>query len=261
MPSSRRAMLAAGATGTLALTAGCLDFVLGDGLEFEADRAAPADAALEETGYDEDEISEESFEETVEFGVERDVTASFWVSSYTNELSAADVSADDVDVSDDETEYDEDDLEQYEDEDLEQYEDEIGGDDDDALDSGPTDVDGSTFVAVSSPAVEVLGRTFNPLAEMDNEELLEEFMGEVDADADAVEHEETNSLDVLGDERDVDLFRGETQQGGESVTVDILLSSFVHEDDHIVLVGSYPDIVEGESEAVETLMESVEHPA
>lgn len=221
MTTSRRSLLAAGTTGTIALTAGCLDFLTGDGpLKFTAERVAPTDAALEETGFEEDTVEKESFEETIDVGVERDVEASIWVSIYTKQLAE-------------------------------------------------WDQDAGVFAAVSAPGMEVGGRTINPLEELSNRELLEEFLDEVETGTgiDDLEYEESDELTVLGEDRTVETFSGRTEYNGLEVDVAIELASFVHEDDLIVLLGSYPTPLEelpemdlSESENVERLMESVQHP-
>lgn len=217
MTTSRRTFLAAGATGALALTAGCLDFVLGDGpLELEAERAAPSDATLDATGYEEYEVKEESIEETVDVGVERDVRASVWTSVYSKDV-----------------EY-----------------------------QGQT-FEGSFFAAVSIPDFSVLGRSFNPVADLSNEELLEEFIDQLDGDQgsiDDITHEESFALEILDDGRDVDVFEGETEHDGQQVDVEITLTSFSHDDDLLVLLGSYPAALAEESANAEELMESVDHP-
>ncbi|APX96208.1 DUF6517 family protein [Natronorubrum daqingense] len=218
MNYSRRALLAAGATGGLALTAGCLDFVRGDGpLELSAEQVRPTDDALEETEYDEYEIDEQSMEETVDVGVERDIEATIWSSVYSKEIDYQGI-----------------------------------------------EEEACFFAAVSIPDVSVLGYSLNPIDDMDNDELLEEFMGEVDsehADFDNVSHADSFSLDILDDSRDVDRFEGETEIAGQQVDVDIGVTSFSHDDDVLVLLSSYPADLEEESEHAETLMESVEHPA
>ncbi|GAB3674832.1 DUF6517 family protein [Halopiger thermotolerans] len=218
MPTTRRSLLAAGTTGTIALTAGCLDVVLGNGpLEFQADRAAPTDAALEETGYEETRVEEQSIDETVQVGnVERDVSASMWLSLYSK-----------------------------------------------ARDLQGETIDASVFAAVSIPAIEVAGRSFNPIEGMSNEELLEEVMNRAGDDFSSVgnvSHEESFGLDILGDGREVDVFSGETEFNGRTVEVEISLTSFSHEGDLLILVGSHPKPFAEESANVEVLMESVEHP-
>ena len=218
MNYSRRSLLAAGATGGVALTAGCLDFVRGDGpLVLSSEQVRPTEDALEETEYDEYDIDEQSMEETIDVGIERDVEATIWSSVYSKEI------------------------------DFQGFEEEA-----------------CFFAAISIPDVSVLGYSLNPIEDMDNEELLEEFMGEIDsehADFDNVSHADSFSLDILDDSRDVDRFEGETEIAGQQVDVDIGVTSFGHDDDVLVLLSSYPADLEEESEHAETLMESVEHPA
>ncbi|AHF99520.1 hypothetical protein HALLA_12695 [Halostagnicola larsenii XH-48] len=218
MTSSRRAFLAAGVTGSLALSAGCLDFVTGDGpLEFSSDRVAPTDSALEETGFDEMSVEEETFEETVEAGVEREVKANFWLSSYAKAL-------------------------------------EIQGQSEEA----------TAFVAVSTPDMSVAGRSFNPIDGMDSEELLDEFRGQIengDTDIQDIKHEETFSVSILDESRDIDLLRGQTEYRGEAIDIELVVASFAHEGDYLVLAGMYPEMFQDEGVNVEMLLESVEHPA
>ena len=217
MTPSRRTVLAAGATGALALTAGCVDFVLGNGpLEIEAERAAPADAVLEETDYEEDEIEQETVEESVDVGVERDVEATVRSSTYAKEITFRD-----------------------------------------------TEDDGCFFAAVSIPDVSVAGRSFNPLEEKSNEELLAEFRDELEGEYDSIDdltHRESFGLEVLGDGRPVDVFEGETTYAEERIDVDVAVTSFAHEGDLLVLIGTYPAALAGEGANVEELMESVDHP-
>ncbi|SEP90918.1 DUF6517 family protein [Natrinema salaciae] len=218
MTSTRRSLLAAGATGTIALTAGCLDFVLGNGpLEFTAERVAPTDQALADTEYAEQTVEEKAMKRSEEVaGIERDFKASIWTSVYTKEV-------------------------EYHGQKLE----------------------GSAFAAVSVPGMEVAGQSVNPLDDMSNEQLLEEFLGRVDTEHGQIRdirHEESFSLDILGDGRDVDTFVGKTELEGETVDIEITVASFDHEDDLLVLLGVLPKMLTEESANVEVLMESVEHP-
>ncbi|NGM69499.1 hypothetical protein G6M89_10865 [Natronolimnobius sp. AArcel1] len=216
MTLSRRSLLGAGATGAIALTAGCLDFVTGDGpLEFEANQAAPSADALADTGYEESAIEHEAIHEEVDVGIEREVRASLWASLYTKEREL----------------------------------------------QGQTEEAGF-FGAVSIPGIEVLGRSFNPLADLDGEELLEELMSQLDdgQEIENIAHEDSFGLEILGDGREVDVFGGEAEYGGETLEVEIMLTSFIHEDDLLVLLGTYPRLLAEESANIEHLLESVEHP-
>ncbi len=216
MNTSRRTFLAGGATLGLAMTAGCLEFVTGDApLEFDAQRVAPSEATLAETGYNKQSIDQETIEETVDIGVEREIRAAFWLSTYTNELD-------------------------YQGESRE----------------------AGLFAAVSLPGMSILGQSFNPLEDMSHEELLDEFLAEAgEDDIENIEHDESFSLQILEADREVDLFVGETEMDGETVEVTIAVTSFEHEDDFIVLLGSYPDLLADEGPNIEVLMESIEHPA
>ncbi|AFZ74077.1 DUF6517 family protein [Natronobacterium gregoryi] len=220
MTTSRRSLLAAGATGTVALTAGCLDFVLGNSpLEFTADRVAPIDTALAETGYEKDDVDERSVEETVDIGVDREVRASLWVSVYAKELR-------------------------------------------------DQSHDASVFASISAPAMEIGSRTINPLTDLSSRELLAEFLDEIEFDSgiEDLEYEDSTELEILDEKRDVETFAGTTEYDGLEVDIEVVLTSFGHDDDLLVLLGSYPDfdddpgVMTDEDENVERLLQSVEHP-
>ncbi|OLZ40895.1 hypothetical protein A6E15_07775 [Natrinema saccharevitans] len=220
MTLSRRSLLAAGATGTIALTAGCIDVVLGnEPLAFDSDAVRPTDDALEETGYAEDDISERTIDRSVELpgGVERRVEASISTAVYSK-----------------------------------------------AVEYQGEERDGAAFAAVSIPGMEVAGRSLNPIDDLSNEELIDRFLGGFEGgqgDISDIQHQETFGLDILGDGREVDAFLGESELGGEPIDVEIKLTSFDHEGDLLVLLGTYPKLLTEESANAEVLLESVEHPA
>jgi len=219
MTPSRRSFLAAGATGTLALTAGCLDVVLGNGpLEFDADRVAPTADALASTGYQESDVSDETIERTVELpgGIEREVRATIWQSIYTK-----------------------------------------------AVDYAGQTSEGAAFAGVSIPGMQVAGRSLNPLGELSNAELLERFLEQIPSDHGKISdltQEESFGLDILGEGRNVDLFVGKSELEGETIDIELKLTSFNHEGDLLVLLGTYPKMLTAESANAEELMESADHP-
>lgn len=273
MTISRRTALAGGVTGLAAFTAGCLDFVLGDGpLEFEAERAAPSDGTVDASGYEERETMQETIEEELEAaGVEREVHATVWLSSYTKEVEFDEV-PDDIDSEQVPEEYDSEEIpEEYDPEEIpEEYDPEEVPEDEFDSEQVPdefeeTSAEAAAFAAVSTPDVSIAGQTFNPIEEMDNEELIEEFASEMETDSielEDVEQIETVSLSILGEDRDVDLLRGQSELHGETVDIDILMSSFANDDDYLVLAGLYPEMLTDQERAyAEDLLESVEHPA
>ncbi|WP_254524231.1 DUF6517 family protein [Natrinema caseinilyticum] len=123
--------------------------------------------------------------------------------------------------------------------------------------------EGAAFAAVSIPGMEVAGRSLNPLDEMSNKELLERFMDQVQTDQGAIRnvtHEESFELEVLGDARTVDTFIGESELEGETIEIEINVTTFSHEGDMLVLLGLLPKMLTEESANVEVLVESAEHP-
>lgn len=214
-------MLAAGATGLGALTAGCLGFALGnEPLEFDAARVEPSGETLESTGYAETDVERERIEETVEVaGVSREVRASFWTAVYEKTVEIEDIES-----------------------------------------------ESAVFAAVSTPAMEVLGQEFNPLADLDDEELLVEFLGEAGGEFDdlgELSPEESFEHPILGAEREVTVFTGSTEPAGEleeELEVDLLVTSFDHADDFLVLVGGHPRLDPEERFNIEDLLASVDHP-
>lgn len=113
------------------------------------------------------------------------------------------------------------------------------------------------------PAVEILGRSFNPLEDLGNNELVERLLEEVDSEAgqiEDIEHRESFGLEILGDGRDVDTFVGESTFDGEEIEIELTLTSFVNEDDLLVLLGTHPEMLAEESANIEELLESVDHP-
>ncbi|QLG48347.1 DUF6517 family protein [Natrinema halophilum] len=218
MTLSRRSLLAAGATGTIALTAGCLGFVLGnEPLTFDSDRVAPTDEALGDAGYEEQSVKEDSIERSEEVaGIERDFKASFWRSVYTKKVEYMGQKR-----------------------------------------------EGAAFAAVSIPGMEVAGRSLNPLDDMSNERLLERFLNQIETDQGAIKnitHQDSFDLEILGGGRTVDTFLGESELEGETIDIEIKVTSFSHEGDMLVLLGLLPKMLTEESANVEVLMESAEHP-
>lgn len=216
----RREVLAAGAVGAVALTAGCIGFVRGEeALELSAEPAMPSEETVSATEFVEDAIDGEEIDETIELeGVEREVTASIWSASYERTV-------------------------------------EIGG----------RETDGAFYASISIPSAEVLGYSINPLDHLDGEDLIGEFEDEFDDDdaEDAVSdmtHDGTRRVGVLGEERDIEVFVGESEVEGEDVELSILLGRVNHEGDLIILVGVYPSMFADVGVEIEDLMESTEHP-
>ncbi len=214
--TTRRSLLVAGGTATVALTAGCLDFIRGDApLEVAADPVLPSEEALEETGYTEQHKGWEGISEEV---AGREVEIAGWTAAYTNDITIQDQTQ-----------------------------------------------EGALFACISMPRVEIAGTALNPLADMDTDELLEEFGSELEGEYQDLDEPEptgnTIELEVLGDVRTIDEYETEATLEGEDITVLLWVASFANEDDTIVLLGGFPEQLPDEGVEIERLMESVEHPA
>lgn len=224
MPTRRQAL---GATaGVLAgSTAGCLDAVpfLGDSpLEFEAAAASVPDVALEDTGYEEHRIRDVIIERTFEAGGQSQDVV---VTNWQSEYDRA------VDLAD------------------------IGVGTEQRLQA-------AIFVVLSTPQVDVLGRAFNPVADMDSEELAEMVQERYEG-IDELQQVGEDPASVGGESTTASEFETEAElaETGESVDLTLHITEAVESgDDLLVTIGGYPrDIQEQEKEHVFALMDAVEH--
>lgn len=118
------------------------------------------------------------------------------------------------------------------------------------------------FAVVSVPEVEVLGRSFNPVEDMSNEEMLDRFQSEMSDDYQDANFtaEETKQVDgVLGERANVTRFTGTTEFDGEEIEIAVYVTKVKHEGDWIVMLGAHPTQRPEEEFNVEQLMQSVEH--
>ncbi|GAB6879218.1 hypothetical protein JCM17823_14920 [Halorubrum gandharaense] len=119
----------------------------------------------------------------------------------------------------------------------------------------------AVFSVVSTPSVSVLGRPFNPVAEMDTDELAERMQDSYE-NVRNLERDGETTVEVLGEPVEVARFVGEATLVNGSVSVDIVLhvsEPTAAGDDLVVCVGAYPAAIDDEA-AVRTLLEGVEHP-
>ena len=288
---TRRRLLAAGTIGLAAL-GGCLEFATGDGpLRETAQPAAVDDAALSETGYERTDERTETVSESVEVaGQTRTVEAVNQVVTYERSVSAAallgngtdgEALVDDTDALPNDTEELPDDLpddlpNDYDGELPADVADRAAGDNTTGDDGSADDTSGdeasgeavddrqggsSRFILLTTPSFSIAGQSFNPVGEMDNEELLSLLSGEFDGLSVGEGVEETTAT-VLGTETTVSTFEAEMEQNG--LTVDLLLeiTAVAHDGDYVVGVGGYPRAIEStEADHVDRLFSGLVHPA
>lgn len=118
----------------------------------------------------------------------------------------------------------------------------------------------AVFTVLSTPQVNVLGRTFNPVADMERDDLAELVQERYEA-VENVEHESGYVTEMLGEDVDVSRYGADGRIAGTDVTIDLALhvSDAVDSgDDFVVGFGAYPEIVD-DGDAVRRLLAGVEH--
>ncbi|WP_299233118.1 DUF6517 family protein [Natronomonas sp.] len=110
-----------------------------------------------------------------------------------------------------------------------------------AVDLGPIGSPrAAAFIVLTSPQITLVGREFNPIAEMSAEELI----GMIEADFDRINNAELVSegeATVLGQETTEALFEAEAQVGGVPIDLNVHITESVRTtSDHLVTVGVYP---------------------
>lgn len=222
---SRRKLLGAAGVALASGTAGCLDqlpFVGDEAIEFEATPASVPESVLDETGYEEHQTEEVAVERTFEAGGQ----------------------SQDVVVTNWQAEYDR------------------------AVDLGDAGLPvgerlrAAIFTALSTPQVEVLGETFNPVGDMDTEELAEMVQERYDG-IDRMDHVGDTTATVAGESTTVGEFETEAElvETGDGVDLTLHIGEAVPSgDDFLVAIGGYPTPLQAsEEEHIFTMMDAIEH--
>lgn len=116
----------------------------------------------------------------------------------------------------------------------------------------------AVFVLLSTPEVELLGRTFNPVGDMSNRELLERVQssyGRMEIGASVG----STTVTALGTETTVEKFSGTARIDGTDLDVYVHVTKIEHEGDFVVAIGVYPQQLPSEEERVLTLVRNVRH--
>lgn len=124
---------------------------------------------------------------------------------------------------------------------------------------GLEELEAGVFSVITSPKVVVADRQFNPLADMDNEEIVDRIQDQYEnLSIDGV----TGKRAVEGLDQSVSV---ETYEGTATfvtgVDVDVLLDVAQpdHRNDHVVIVGVYPADIPEERDRIDTLIGGLEH--
>ena len=119
---------------------------------------------------------------------------------------------------------------------------------------------GALFAVLTTPAIEVLGRTMNPVAELGTGELARRLLAEYEGFGNLRE-EGTETVTVLGTETEVGLFRTDAEiAAGVTTEVRIHVAEAVRAgEDFVIAVGAYPTLASGEADSVRTMMQAIRH--
>lgn len=128
-----------------------------------------------------------------------------------------------------------------------------------SVDFGPVgSIEAAMFAVFSTPQIEIASKTFNPIGEMSNRQLLEQMASQYDglSIGDSVD---TRDVSMLGQTVTVERYEATTTYQDQEVPIYLLLTRVQHDEDFVVTVGGYPRRVSGEESNVYTLIENVEH--
>jgi hypothetical protein len=115
------------------------------------------------------------------------------------------------------------------------------------------------FVTFASPKVEVLGKSFNPLAEYDDRRVAERFVDQL-ARVGNLREVETRNRTMLGTATEVTKFETNVRTaGGVEFDAYLHLTTVEHEGDVVVAVAVYPRLLSGQDEKVGRLLEGIQH--
>jgi len=104
----------------------------------------------------------------------------------------------------------------------------------------------ASFSVLSTPKIEIAGRTFNPVAEMSNRELIELIADNYD-EIDNVEREDSETVTVLEQSVTKAQFVAEASLDGFPVDLNLHLTEAVERDDDLlVMIGVYPRLLQSE---------------
>ena len=125
--------------------------------------------------------------------------------------------------------------------------------------SGVAEQEVAVFATFSSPQVEVLDKSFNPLAKYDNRELAERFTNRLD-NVDDVRKVDSRNRTMLGESTEVTRFEATvTTATGIQFDAYLHVTKVEHDGDHVVALAAYPQQLGEQGETVARLLEGVEH--
>jgi hypothetical protein len=125
------------------------------------------------------------------------------------------------------------------------------------IDMGPLgEARGAVFATLCTPAVSVLGRTFNPIEGMDNREIADEAQSQYE-ELSIGEEIDQRTVRLLDERVPLSKFEGEATFMGIGVDVFVHIALAEGDEEFVAVFGVYPRILPGEEDAIVALSEEV----
>lgn len=123
---------------------------------------------------------------------------------------------------------------------------------------GTEDIRAAVLGVLATPSFDFGGKTFNPIGDMDNDELAKTIQGQYGGlSVDGKVGERT--IDTLGKELEFTQFEGSGTVEGIDVPAYIHVGKVKHDSDYVVPLSVYPQELDDEIETVATLVGDLEH--
>ncbi|WP_435144683.1 DUF6517 family protein [Halobaculum sp. P14] len=116
------------------------------------------------------------------------------------------------------------------------------------------------FAVLSTPAVEIAGRSLNPVADLSSRALAERMLTQYEG-VSGLRRTGSETVSVLGADAEVGLFEADvTVAAGVTTETALHVTEAVRAGgDFVVCVGAYPTLLSGEAEDVRAMMQAVQH--
>ncbi|WP_435066595.1 DUF6517 family protein [Haloplanus sp. C73] len=116
----------------------------------------------------------------------------------------------------------------------------------------------AVFVTYTSPQVEIAGQTFNPIEDMSETAVLQQFESQYEG-VSVGEQVGQRDVSTLGQSTTLSKFAGTATLAGSEMDVYLHVAKFQHGSDFVVTVAIYPQQLSGEDEEIVALLNDLEH--
>lgn len=129
-----------------------------------------------------------------------------------------------------------------------------------SVDLGGEEHPAATVSVLTTPKVEILGQSVNPVATLDTEEVAERIQDRYER-VETLEPVGESTIEMLGTETTLTQFEGEVElEEGQTVDVHLHVTDAVESgDDLVIVLGGYPERLPDEEEPMRTAIEGVDH--